>query len=88
VFRDVDSAFDDTAFDDTAQRPTKRRRVVAENVRKRSIRKCRRCARSDCPGNSDILKCPKPCTLSCKTCHRTMDCRGVDGGKKCTYNPN
>jgi hypothetical protein len=67
------------------QRPTKRRRVVPETERKRfSIRTCRRCHQSQCPGNSDILNCPIECTVPCIKCGRTTGCRGVDKGKKCT----
>ena len=73
---------DDT---DLVQRPTKRRRVVADCIRKRSMRQCRRCHRPECPGNCDILKCPYRCMVPCKSCHRTTGCRGVDGGKKCTW---
>jgi hypothetical protein len=71
---------------DDVERPTKRRRVIPENERKRTtLRTCRRCQRSECPGNSDILNCPFPSTVPCKTCKRLTNCRGVDKGKKCTY---
>jgi hypothetical protein len=64
----------------------KRRRMVPEEQRKRTtIRSCRRCQKTFCPGNSDILKCPEPCTVPCKTCLLTEGCRGVDKGRKCTY---
>jgi hypothetical protein len=64
--------------------PTKYKPNVAawslRNKGKRTtIRSCRRC-----PGNSDILKCPEPCTVPYKTCLRTEGCRGVDKGRKCT----
>jgi hypothetical protein len=71
---------------DDVERPTKRRRVIPENERKRTtLRTCRRCQRSECPGNSNILNCPFPSTVPCKTCKRLTNCRGVDKGKKCTY---
>lgn len=63
----------------------RRRRVVAEGSRKRQLRTCRRCGRSDCPGGSDILNCQTPCMSPCKKCGRTEGCRGVDRGQKCTW---
>jgi hypothetical protein len=49
-----------------SERPTKRRRVVPVKDRKRAlVRKCRRCKRTECSGNSDILKCNMPCTVPC-----------------------
>jgi hypothetical protein len=66
----------------------KRRRVVPEDQRRRqAIRTCRRCGKATCPGNSDILKCPLPCEVPCKTCGRVEGCRGVDKGRKCSYSP-
>jgi hypothetical protein len=60
--------------------------MVPEEQRKRTtVRSCRRCQKTTCPGNSDILKCPEPCAVPCKTCLRTEGCRGVDKGRKCTY---
>lgn len=71
---------------DDVKRPTKRRRIIPENERKRTtLRTCRRCQRQECSGNSDILNCPFPSTVPCKTCKRLTNCRGVDKGKKCTY---
>lgn len=63
----------------------KRRRVIRDDLRQRSIRTCRRCHQQSCPGNSDILNCNMPCTVPCKKCNQLSGCRGVDGGKKCTY---
>ena len=66
----------------------KRWHVVPEDQRKRqAIRTCRRCGKTTCPGNSDILKCPLPCKVPCQLCGRTEGCRGVDNGRKCTYKP-
>ena len=66
----------------------KRRRVVPEDQRRRqAIRTCRRCGKMTCPGNSDILKCPLPCEVPCKTCGHVEGCRGVDKGRKCSYSP-
>ena len=65
----------------------KRRRIVPEDQRKRvALRSCRRqsCRKVTCPGSNDILRCPEPCTVPCKTCGRTEGCRGVDKGRKCT----
>ena len=59
--------------------------VVPDTLRKRSMRQCRCCHKPECTGNSDILKCPDQCTVPCKRCHRTMGCRGVDGGRKCVW---
>lgn len=77
----------DNALTSVERTGAKRRRVVPEDHRRRqAIRSCRRCGRAMCPGNSDILKCPFPCEVPCKTCGHTAGCRGVDNGRKCTYN--
>ena len=71
----------------TSVEHTQRRRVVPNDQRRRqAIRTCRRCSRATCPGNSDILKCPLPCEVPCKICGHTVGCRGVDNGRKCSYN--
>ena len=71
---------------DLPERPTKRRRVVPVKDRKRKlVRKCRRCKRGECSGNSDILTCNMPCTVPCKKCGQLLGCRGVDGGRLCTF---
>ena len=70
---------------DLLERPTKRRRIVPVKDRKRAlVRKCRRCKRGECSGNSDILTCNMPCTVPCKKCGQLQGCRGVDGGRRCT----
>lgn len=67
-------------------RERKRRRVVPDDKRKRSaVRTCRRCHKAECAGNSDISKCPMVCTVACIKCGRFTGCRGVDGGRKCTF---
>jgi hypothetical protein len=68
------------------QTQAKRRRVVPELERRHmAIRTCRRCRQATCPGNSNILSCPVPCTVPCKVCNQLSGCRGVDGGRRCTY---
>jgi len=67
----------------------KRRRVVPEDQRRHTVmRTCRRCHQKSCPGNSNILNCSTPCTVPCKICKQLTGCRGVDGGRTCTYQSN
>lgn len=66
-------------------RETKRRRVVPQDKRKRNtVRTCRRCRKAECPGNSDISKCPEVCIVPCIKCGQFTGCRGVDKGRYCT----
>ncbi|KAF9526768.1 hypothetical protein CPB83DRAFT_857411 [Crepidotus variabilis] len=74
-----------TTNDANSTRPTKRRRLVPDNLRKRSVRTCRRCSQAECPGNSDIFNCSLPCTNPCRKCGRLEGCRGIDGGKTCSW---
>ena len=71
--------------DDTnlVQRPTKPHRVIADGIRKQSVRQCRRCHRAECPGYCDILKCP--CDAWRHVRAAIAQCRDVDSGKKCTW---
>jgi hypothetical protein len=69
---------------DSEPLPQKRRRVVANPLRQRTVRTCRRCRKQSCPGNSDILNCDMPCTVPCAKCGQLDGCRGVDGGRKCS----
>ena len=76
----------ENSSNDLLERPTKRRRVVPMKDRKQAlVRKCRRCKRGECSGNSDILACNMPCTVPCKKCGQLQGCRGVDGGRRCTF---
>src|ERR1700674_813659 len=71
-----------------SERPAKRRRVVARGSRSRQkTRTCRRWSpgNAECAGNSDIFNCKEECLIPCKICKRLAGCRGVDGGKKCTW---
>lgn len=77
--------FTDTILPPDQQPPAKRRRIVSENERRRTVRKCRRCGRPECPGGSNIFNCPVECTRPCNSCGQTTRCRGVDNGKNCTY---
>lgn len=64
----------------------KRRREVPPDKRiRKTVRKCRRCHREECPGGSDIRRCPFPCKVPCKQCGRFSDCTGVNNGKKCSW---
>ena len=79
--------FNSTPSLQTDGRAIKRRRVLPPEQRKRAtIRSCRRCKASDCPGSQDITKCKVPCKTPCKTCGQFEGCKGVDGGRNCTYN--
>jgi hypothetical protein len=62
------------------------RRVIPEDERKCTLmHTCQRCNQTSCPGNSNILNCKEPCTVPCKACKQLSGCRGVDGGRICTY---
>ena len=68
------------------EQPTKRRRVVPDDQRKHhNVRKCRQCFQKTCPGNNNITNCPVPCTVPCKICNQLTGCRGVDGGRSCSW---
>ncbi|KAK0232270.1 hypothetical protein EDD85DRAFT_970646, partial [Armillaria nabsnona] len=58
--------------------------IPTEERKRRKIRSCRRCRNETCPGGNDILRCQTACTVPCRWCGRLDECRGVDGGKKCT----
>lgn len=65
--------------------PKRRRREVPEEKRvRKTVRKCRRCHRTTCPGGNDIRRCPYPCTVPCKMCGQLQNCTGVDNGKMCS----
>jgi hypothetical protein len=82
----IQAALDEPPSIQVGHTATKRRRVIPEDQRRRqAIRTCRRCREATCPGNSDILQCRWPCKVPCKTCGLTEGCRGVDGGRTCTF---
>ena len=57
------------------------RMIPEEQCKRSAICSCHRCQKTMCPGNSDILKCPEPCTVPCRSCQRMEGCRGVDKGR-------
>jgi hypothetical protein len=67
---------------DVSQPNTKRRRIIPADQRRRNMAACRRCKKTDCPGSSDLRRCPQPCIVPCTNCGRTENCRAVDGGRK------
>jgi len=50
----------------------------------KTVRACRRCRSTSCPGNSDVSNCKMECKVACKNCGRFTGCRGVDNGRKCS----
>jgi hypothetical protein len=64
------------------KQPSKRRR---DQRKRATVRACRRCRETTCPGNNDITKCLTVCMVPCKKCGHTEGCRGVDNGRHRTY---
>ncbi len=69
---------------DTERESNRRCTIPTEERNRRKIHSCRRCHNETCPGGNDILRCQTACTVPCRWCGRLDECRGVDGGGKCT----